>query len=99
MSASSYLEILKEDVPCKFKPDEGPQTKPSRQSCSDELKASFEPTSSTASTESCHGNETESISERDLGPGTRSPAAVQTLIYQFEQGGQRKNDLPYPCNR
>lgn len=66
-------------LPCKLKPDDGPHISPSRHSFNDMPNASLEPISSIASTESRQGNSTGLSSARDRGPGTRSPAAVQTL--------------------
>lgn len=67
------------DAPLRLKPDDGPQIRPSRQSCRLRLNASFEPTSSIASTESRQGNSTGASNAKERGPGTRSPGAVHTL--------------------
>lgn len=67
-------------VPCRLNPDEGPQTKPSRESARDRVYDSFEPTSSIASMALRQGNVTGDMRAYERGPGTRSPAAVQTLV-------------------
>lgn len=64
--------------PFRLNPDDGPHTIPSRHKSSDHEKESKEFTSSITSTAALHGNSTGAINANDLGPGTLSPAAVQT---------------------
>src|SRR5690242_15390554 len=88
------------DVPWRLKPDDGPQIRPSRHNFKDSPNASLEPTSSMASTESRHGNSTGLSSANDLGPGTRSPAAVQTLCWAISKKHVREDQhIPQTCYR
>jgi hypothetical protein len=73
------IHRLPPHIPWRLKPDDGPQINPSRQSCNDRPNESLDPTSSIASIDSRQGNSTGVRRARDLGPGTRSPATVQTL--------------------
>src|ERR1700733_10079411 len=81
--------------PCKLNPDDGPHTRPSRESCMLRLYESCSPTSSTTSTASFQGNLTGVMSARLRGPGTRWPAAVQTATV-FTLGLLRLKNVPMP---
>ena len=77
----SNPQTKENDMPFKFKPDDGPQIKPARDSSNDNLYESSDPTCSTELTQARHGNFTGAIKANDLGPGTLSPAAVQALDF------------------
>lgn len=66
--------------PWRLKPDDGPHTIPCRQRSREREYELWEPTSSMWSTAAFHGNSTGARRAYDLGPGTRSPGAVVTLI-------------------
>lgn len=78
-SAPSSRSLLMLNSPCRLNPDDGPQTNPSRERDRDSVYDSVEPTSSMVSIASRQGNVTGDISAYERGPGTLSPAAVQTL--------------------